>query len=160
MNQDEIEYIEATGRAFDVMGMPRIAGRIIGWLLLCEPAHQTLDELCAATGSSKASASTMVRLLVNLQLAERTSQPGDRRDYVQLQTGAFERLLAQQTRELETLRDLADRGLQLMKGASTARRERLRRMRSLYLFLEKELPPLLDRWDKQDRAHRARGGDK
>ena len=73
-------FIERMGLVWEHEGVPRIAGRIFGFLLLQEDAC-SLDDMAAALGVSKASISTDARRLEQLQLIERVSRPGDRRDY-------------------------------------------------------------------------------
>ena len=57
-----------------------MAGRILGHLLVCDPAHQTAEELARAIQFSRASVSTMTRLLIQSGLVERLVLPGHRRD--------------------------------------------------------------------------------
>lgn len=74
------QLVERMALAWEVDGLPRIAGRIIGYLLL-QPGARSLDDIAGALGVSKASVSNDARRLEALGLAERTSFPGDRRDY-------------------------------------------------------------------------------
>ena len=55
-------FIERMGLAFESDGLPRIAGRIFGLLLLSEDCR-SLDELAAELKVSKGSVSTNARLL-------------------------------------------------------------------------------------------------
>ena len=67
-------------------GFPRIAGRIMGFLLLHEGPY-TLDELADELQISKTSASTNARLLEQHGIIERVVKAGDRRDFYHL--GSF-----------------------------------------------------------------------
>lgn len=73
-------FIERMGLVWEQEGIPRIAGRIFGFLLLQDSAC-SLDDMAAALEVSKASISTDARRLEQLQLIQRVSRPGDRRDY-------------------------------------------------------------------------------
>src|SRR5918993_4637648 len=73
-------FVERMGLVWEQEGIPRIAGRIFGFLLLQEDAC-SLDDMAASLGVSKASISTDARRLEQLQLIQRVSRPGDRRDY-------------------------------------------------------------------------------
>jgi biotin operon repressor len=64
-------------------GLPRIAGRIFGFLLL-EPDACSLDDMASALGVSKASVSTDARQLERLGLIERVGKAADRRDYYRI----------------------------------------------------------------------------
>jgi DNA-binding transcriptional regulator GbsR (MarR family) len=146
-------YVDETGMLLENAGLPRIAGRVLGWLQVCEPDQQSLTDLTEALGISKASASTTTRLLEHIGIVERTVLAGDRRDYYRISRDAWHRFL--QTR-IETMRRLhrnADHGLRVLEGESPERRERLERMRRLYAFLESEMPKLLERFEADE------GGD-
>jgi DNA-binding transcriptional regulator GbsR (MarR family) len=78
---EQIQFVERVALMYERNGIPRIAGRILGWLLICDPPAQTAAELAAALHVSKGSISTMTRLLLSLGLIEHTSVRGDRRDY-------------------------------------------------------------------------------
>lgn len=105
-SHDHDWFVEQMGLVAEADGLPRIAGRVFGHLLLAERPC-SLDELAAALGVSKASVSTDARLLSERRLVERVSQPGDRRDYYQLAPDFFRRLLEYRIARWSALRDLA-----------------------------------------------------
>lgn len=74
------DFVERMGLAFEEEGFPRIAGRMIG-LLLLQSSPCSLDDIASTLGVSKASVSTDARRLEQVGIVERTSFPGDRRDY-------------------------------------------------------------------------------
>ncbi len=76
-------FVETMGLITETEGMARIMGRIFGYLLLAD-TPQSLDDMAAALGVSKASISTDARRLETLGLLSRVGQPGDRRDYYEL----------------------------------------------------------------------------
>jgi DNA-binding transcriptional ArsR family regulator len=74
------DFVESMGLFWESEGLPRIAGRLFGFLIVqSEPC--SLDDLAAALGVSKASISTDSRRLEQLGLITRVGKPGDRRDY-------------------------------------------------------------------------------
>ena len=62
MDPQTVNFIERMGVALDSDGLPRIAGRIFGLLLVSEDAR-SLDDLAAELRVSKGSVSTNARLL-------------------------------------------------------------------------------------------------
>lgn len=66
---------------FEESGLPRIAGRILGLLLVCDPPHRSAQELADQLGASKASISTMTRLLLSGVILEKVGLPGERATY-------------------------------------------------------------------------------
>lgn len=53
--------------------------------------------------------------------------------------------------QIAELRRIADFGLELLED-DPARAKRLQRMRDYYVFMEKELPPVIDKWLASDKA--------
>ena len=88
------DFVERLAVACEAAGLPRIAGRIFGLLLICE--HElSLDEIAEELDASKGSASVNTRLLEQRGFIERVSRHGDRRDYYRIMPDLFERTMEQ-----------------------------------------------------------------
>lgn len=142
-------FVEEVGLLFELSGMPRMAGRIIGWLSIADPPHQSLAELAEALQASKGSISTMTRLLIQGGILERISLPGERRDYFCIKLGAWSELIKQRLAHIKAIREIAERGLELLESDNPQRRQRLEEMRDFHAFFERELPRLNNRWEQQ-----------
>jgi DNA-binding transcriptional ArsR family regulator len=117
------QYVERMGVLWEAEGLPRIAGRMLGFLALqAEPA--TLDDIAGALGVSKASVSNDARRLERLSLVERASRPADRRDYYRLAPDMPARVVAQKLEELERL-NAAMSAARDLPGTPDVVRERL-----------------------------------
>jgi hypothetical protein len=149
VNADQQHFTEDVGVLFEQSGLPRMSGRILGWLLICDPPYQTSDQLAEGLQASKGSISTMTRLLMQIGLIEKIGLPGQRRDYFRIKPDAWSRLTKQRLGQLAVFRQLAERGLVVMEGQPPALRRRLQEMRDLYAFFEQELPAVVDRWEQQ-----------
>jgi DNA-binding transcriptional regulator GbsR (MarR family) len=149
---EELHFAEDVGLFFEQMGFPRMAGRILGWLLICDPPHQSAGELSDVLQASKGSLSTMTRFLIQLELVERVGLPGQRRDYFRIRPGAWPQLIKSQMQVMTGLHEVVERGLRLMNGREPVAQQRLREAHDLYAFLERELPALLRRWELEHRA--------
>ena len=99
---DQGRFIELMGQHLEEEGMPRIAGRLMGALLL-SPEPLSLDELAERLGVSKASVSSNARLLETHGIAMKITLPGDRRDYYQISPDAEERSLSRQLQRHQLL---------------------------------------------------------
>ena len=97
-------FAEEVGIFFEQIGMPRMAGRILGWLMISDPPRQTTGELTQALLASKGSISTMTRLLIRLGLVERLSLPGQRRDYFRIKVGAWHQTLKESQVQMTAFR--------------------------------------------------------
>ena len=148
------QFIETVGLSFELVGLPRMAGRILGWLLISNPPYQSPSELAEVLQASKGSISTMTRLLTQLGLLERTSLPGQRRDYFRIKPNAWAELTKQRITQIKTFRELAEQGLKLIDSSTPQLRQRLEEMHGVHAFLEQELPLMMERWE-QRQAQRA-----
>jgi len=148
--QAERQFVEDTGILFEQHGVPRMAGRIIGRLLLCDPPHQTLPDLASYLGASMGSISTMTRLLEQVGLLDRIGLPGERKVLFRIRSEAWSGLMDDHAEHVRNLRVLAERGLALPgTAASSARRERLEEMREVGAFYEDRFPELQARFAAQ-----------
>lgn len=154
----ELQYVEEVALGFERQGLFRMAGRVLGWLLICDPPEQTFGQLAQVLQASKGSISTAMKFLVPAGLVERISRPGDRRDYYRCRPGAWAELARDQSRLYGEFRKLAQRGLELLADAPAARRERLQDMHDFYAWLEAEMPALWARWRREQQAKETRGG--
>lgn len=146
---DEAAFVEEVAILYESFGLPRMSGRVLAWLLICEPAHQSLADLGRVLQASKGSISTMTRLLLQIGLIKRMSVAGDRRDYVVIPEGWLSSLIDSQLQRTILVRKMAQHGLELLANEPPSRSGRLREMHDLYAFFERETPALLARWKKE-----------
>lgn len=141
------QVIEDFGLAFEDQGMPRMAGRILGRLLMCDPPHQSMNQLVETLGASRGSVSSMTRLLIDRGVIERLSLPGDRHDWFRIRTGSMTDIFREHTqRSIIPLR-LLERAMEAADDRSVDGLVRLREARDFLAFMQRELPTLLERWD-------------
>ncbi|MHB8521265.1 MAG: GbsR/MarR family transcriptional regulator [Limisphaerales bacterium] len=77
------DMVEASGRLYQLLGLPRSTGQIYG-LLYFSAVPLSLDDLADLLGISKASASTGTRQLVSWGALRQVWVPGQRRDYFEI----------------------------------------------------------------------------
>ncbi len=142
----ELLYVEKIGRYFEQLTLPRMAGRIFGCLLISDTPQVSMGKLVEVLQASKSSISSMTRLLIQIELVELVSLPGERRDYYRIAPNAWANSLRDRLAQAHVFRQLAEEGLALLAGSDANRRLRLEEMRSLYAFLEGEIPQLMERW--------------
>ncbi len=148
MSNTAQEFIERLGLHYEASGMPRISGRLVGFLLTHEDAH-SLDDLAAQLQVSKASISTNARQLEHRGLIERVSHPGDRRDYYRISDAPWEQLFAFASEKLHAAHLLfAAASTALPPEAETAR-ARIADWAAFYAFLLEDLDHRAARWREQ-----------
>ncbi|MDQ2742611.1 MAG: MarR family transcriptional regulator [Chloroflexota bacterium] len=146
----ELQFVEAVALSMEQQGLVRMAGRVIGWLLICDPPEQTFNQLVTALQASKGSISTAMQFLVTAGLVERFSRPGERRDYYRVRPGTWVDLGRRLSSHYAAFTALTEQGLALLAGATVERRERLQAMHDFYVWLEREMPALWDRWEREN----------
>ncbi len=145
-------YVEDVARYFEEAGWPRMAGRLVGALLVAEPREQTAAQLAERLRASRGSISTMSRLLLSSRMAERVTRRGERRDWLRLRADAWNGVLDIRSRQITELRELGQRGLALFPDPGP-QNESLDELVDLCSFMEREWPDLVERW-RRDRAAR------
>ncbi|MCP4806100.1 MAG: MarR family transcriptional regulator [Proteobacteria bacterium] len=123
-----------------------MSGRILGWLLICDPAQQSAAQIGDVLSASKASISTNARLLVQAGLITRSAMPGKRGAHYQIREGCWSNVLEFKFAATTAFRKIAEDGLEAIGDASPERRARLEEVHSLYSFFERELPSMMERW--------------
>ena len=148
----ELQFAEDVALYFESEGpLPRMLGRIIGWLLICDPPEQTAGQLATALRASKGSISTGTRALEQAGLIERVVKPGERRDYFRIDHEGWIHVTLRRLAAGATLLKVLDRGAELLIDSPPERRERLDDLRDLYGWLHDELPPMLTRYAEERR---------
>lgn len=116
-------FIETMGRHFEEEGIPRIAGRLFG-LLMVNEAPCSLDDMAERLQVSKGSVSSNSRMLEQWGVVERVTRPGDRRDYYHLAHDMERRILERQMEHVVKMRERLREGLASMPDAPQAVRDR------------------------------------
>jgi len=145
-------FVEEIGLVFDSMHLPRMAGRVLGAILLGPADGPTAADLAGTLQASKGSISNMTQLLIHYRFVERTVRAGDRRDRFVIKSGAWARMMLWRLELLQRLQELAGDGLELLPDDGNP--VPLQEVRDMYAFLERELPMLFDRWEAERRATR------
>jgi DNA-binding transcriptional regulator GbsR (MarR family) len=140
-------FVEEIGLVFDSLHLPRMAGRVLGAILLGPADGLTAAELAETLQASKGSISNMTQLLIHYRFIERTVRGGDRRDRFVVKSGAWARMMLWRVELLQRLQELAADGLELLGPEGNP--EPLEEVRDMYAFLERELPRLFDRWEEE-----------
>lgn len=145
--KNQMAFVERVGDFFERMGQAQIAGRLFGYLLICDPAEQSAAQLQDAVGASAGSINNMLRLLQASGFVERRSEAGSRKLWYWIAPGAFSRVLIKRMQLVSELKMLAETGLAEMEvRKSNKRGDRLREMHECYEFFEQEFPALVERF--------------
>jgi DNA-binding transcriptional regulator GbsR (MarR family) len=147
---EETHFIEDIGLFFEQLGMPRMAGRILGVLLISDPPAQSITDIGLRLGASKSSVSVMARFLAEKGLIERVASPMPRRDYFRFKPGGWILYLQQWMELLSGLHKITERGLALMDEKPAELKQRLMEAHALFSYLEEKFPSLLRHMEQGD----------
>ncbi|GAA4627665.1 siderophore transport transcriptional regulator MmpR5 [Actinoallomurus vinaceus] len=135
--EQELEWVERMAMfCAEEYGVPPIAGRILGWLMICDPPEQSAGQIATAIGASKASLATNMRMLTDAKFVRRRTRPGERTNYYRVDDDAWETVIRRRMAGLAEFRDLAADGIDLA-GPGSARAERLRVAYEAYAWIIK-----------------------
>lgn len=101
----EATFIERLGMNAQADGLPRIAGRMMGFFII-HGGPFSFSELAEQLQISRGSVSTNARILMQLGVLDRTAKPGDRQDYYQLADHPYARMLEGYVYRMQGLRDM------------------------------------------------------
>src|SRR5580704_4495871 len=128
-------WVERVAAAFaQHFGLPPITGRILGWLLICEPAEQSAGEIADAIGASRASLTTSMRLLTAGEFVRRRHRPGERTTYFRIDDDAWEKVIRQRIVGMASLREITEDAMALI-GPETERASRVRAAHEFFGWL-------------------------
>jgi DNA-binding transcriptional regulator GbsR (MarR family) len=142
----EVRFPQELAELFDAGGWPRLAGRVLGELLLADPPYLSTADLCERLAASKGHLSTTMKLLTAYGLVDRFGVPGSRRDHYRLAPDAFVRAIQHSIGPMHRLADLAERALPGLPADSVAAQQ-IARLRDLYRFLADRFPQLIAEFD-------------
>jgi len=146
MTPGESQFVEEMGQFLGSLGMTPMSGRMWGWLLICEPAEQTAADVAEALHASRGAISGTARILSTAGLIQRTTRPGDRREYFSAPAAALDSMLASAGAIYRQMREIAERGLAATADRSPAARDRLQEFHDVMTFVEQEVPRLIGRF--------------
>jgi hypothetical protein len=149
LDEERRRYVEEFGLLFGQFGLSRMLGRVLGVLMISDPPELSAGELAEALGASRGSISQTTRSLIQMGLVQRRARPGERRDYFRVKPGAWGGIMRREMEALGGFREAAERGLVLLDSRDPDARRGLEEMRDFYAYWEKEMPAVLERWERE-----------
>ena len=151
MTPGESQFVEEMGQFLGSIGMTPMAGRMWGYLLICDPPDQTAADIAEALHASRGAISGTARLLAGPGLIRRSTRPGDRREYFSAPAEALDSMLASAGAIYRQMREIAERGLAATADRPLEARARLQEFHDVMTFVEQEVPRVVGEF-LRDRA--------
>ena len=146
MTPGESAFVEEMGQFLAGLGMTPMAGRMWGWLLICEPPEQTAADIARELHASRGAISGTARLLATSGLIRRTKRSADRREYFSAPPEGLDSLLGSAGAIYHQLRGIAERGLAAIADRPAASQARLREFHDVMGFVEQAVPEVIGRY--------------
>jgi MarR family len=161
MDRDKVLIVaDHTGRFYaERYGFPPVAGRLIGYLYVCQPAQQSINDIAKTLLTSRSAINNAVKTLEAQRLVRRLRPAGTRADLISLNALSPENMGFDPTEYLQ-MAHLAREGLELLEDDSSERREALEMVISLNEFIAEKMPQLYEEWSAYYQKGRAKKSDK
>jgi DNA-binding transcriptional regulator GbsR (MarR family) len=156
MSPGDAEFVDRMGLFFELSGGSRTMGRVYGWLLICDPARQSLTQLADTLSVSKASVSTVARQLQEGGMVERLPSP-TRQHLYRVTPGGFTSVLGTQASRMRLGVEAAEFGLSVLGEDRPEQRERVEDFRDFCEFCTQAYrDQLLRMWSEYREGRRRR----
>lgn len=136
---DLVNFAEQFAGTTQALGLPPMVGRVLGWLLVCDPPDASSQELEDVFGVSRASVSVATRFLEATRLVRRRRRSGERVHRFELDAQAFIKLA--DAERYRAFRLALEDGMNLRPGDP-----RLEQMHDFYAYMEREIAAAIDRY--------------
>lgn len=147
---ERTSFIEESGLGFEKLGLTRMAGRILGYLMVSDKEMVCFDELTQVLQASKSSISTNLKTLMNIQYVVPHSLPGDRKTYYMLAPNInWVETMLQRAKLLEGLNIILKKGLTLRVNQNDTPSQWLKLSTHFFDWVIQEYPRFLQQYEKE-----------
>lgn len=136
-------FIEQMGMSSQADGIPRIAGRILGYFIIYG-GPVSFAHLAKELQVSRGSVSTNARTLTAFGFIERVTKPGDRQDYYQLAESPFVKLLEGYMEKMRRMEEIFLQADNNIPAHMHATHQRLGQMKQFYTLAIQSNDKLLE----------------
>jgi hypothetical protein len=143
----EITFADHAGRFYARRyGFPPMAGRLLGYLAVCDPPDQSVGELAEALLASRSAIAGAIKMLEVTHAIRRSREAGERMDRVRIDMTSPQ-ALGFDVSEYRELGELAREGLGVLADAPPERRAVLLQMAAFADLLVEQVPRLEEEWN-------------
>jgi DNA-binding transcriptional regulator GbsR (MarR family) len=145
MNRDKVLiFADHVGRFYaERYGFPPVTGRLIGYLSVCDPMQQTINEIAATLLTSRSAINNAINQLETQGLVTRMRPAGTRADLISFNPDGWKHTGFDPSEYTHTVALLRE-GLELLGKNQTQQRQGLEIAVSLNEFMSERLPQIFD----------------
>lgn len=146
-------FIEDSGLIFEGFGLPRMAGRIMGYLMVTEEERVSFDEFVGVLQASKSSISINVKTLANMRLIKPVSISGSRKTWYTLSPDiSLKEFLERDYQVLVSLNNLITKGVELRSNPHDNTSMQIKEIISFTKWFIKRFPEILSEWEDHKKS--------
>jgi len=153
LSERQREIIEIIGVFQEQNGLQPALGRILGLMMVADSAEVTFDEIVESLSLSKSAVSSALTLLQSQNKIEYTTKPGERKRYFRLKRSNWEVELKKGISSGLQFSKILDDVLAIRNNQNPDFNNHLKNIRDFMLFLQKEIPVLIDRYLDQQKKY-------
>lgn len=116
-------------------GVTITTGRVLGWLMICDPPRQSAGQIVGAIEAGRTSVTASLRFLMAAGFVRHDPQPGDRVVRYRMDDDAWMTVLRRRLAALVSFREIAQDGIQLV-GPTDPRSQRMQAARDSFDWLD------------------------
>jgi DNA-binding transcriptional regulator GbsR (MarR family) len=154
-------FIEQLGLNAQADGLPRIAGRMMGYLLVDGQAR-SLSSLADELQVSRGSISTNARLLASQGMIERVAVAGERQDYYQIVDEPYKAMLLVYAERMRQMSRNASALIEALEGESgySSTVGRVKQVEQFFRIGGGHIEPVLETMAQENQSSESSGGQK
>ncbi|WP_246281564.1 GbsR/MarR family transcriptional regulator [Fodinicola acaciae] len=150
---DKLRFADLIGRFYArEYAFPPMAGRLMGFLLVCDPPRQSIAELSDALRASRSAITGAVKMLEERRIVSRWREAGERVDSIEIDPSCLVRPRGFDGGLFHEMAALAREGLTHLDHDAPTQTAMLREAVEFYEFLARRIPALADEWWSQRKS--------
>ncbi len=150
-----LSYADRLGQFFaSYASIPPVAGRLLGYLIVCQPERQSINDLASALQASRSAIVGAAQLLENRHVIKRNRVAGNRNDLISFDADGFENRGFDASAYLQ-MAALFKEGFAYVQDASVERQSHMQELVDFAQFLAERMPLLRKDWlEHRDRRRK------
>lgn len=148
LTEQKRQQIEKIGIFNEQMGLPPVAGRIMGLLYVSDQPELTFDEIRETLQISKSATSNALNLLMQLNRLEYTTFPGDRKRYFRLKISKWREIIAGEIDRITELNTVLRDVVATRTKSTPDYNNSIAELADFLDYLRDELPALMQKWEQ------------
>lgn len=152
ITQEQRELIEKLGVMHEQHGVPRAEARILSLMLIADKLELTFDEICETLQLSKSAVSTALNSLLATHRITYVTKPGDRKRYFTNNIVNWEKMMSLGLSKMLDVNAIMEQALEQRTKETPEFNESMRRFIDFINYMNREMPLLLERWQRENPA--------